>query len=229
MFEAGAFVPSLDIKTHIWIRCDGCIITAMSSHPIDKTDGRQDSWQHGTKLVWAAVPSVVCCHDRGGSYYLHGCPPSLPGRIGLVLVTERGGGQAVVWVSWKWKDGLIRAQALPLLSFLCPLWLRDWGYWLNFVHFSLKKRPVKEVDKSTWTSLVQTDTVVMPSLFIRGEVWVFGLPQLKVGQCRRSLCGGSVLRKVTSVGWRLEATADWIRVSWLTPSSLTLPPGCLMN
>lgn len=71
-----------DIKTHIWIRCDGCIITTMTSHPIDKTDGRQDSWQHGTKLVWAAVPSVVCCHDRGGSYYLHGCPPSLPGWTG---------------------------------------------------------------------------------------------------------------------------------------------------
>lgn len=76
MFEADTFVLSPDTKTHIWIRCDGCIITTMTSHPIDKTDGRQDSWQHGTKLVWAAVPSVVCCHDRGGSYYLDDCPPT---------------------------------------------------------------------------------------------------------------------------------------------------------
>lgn len=90
MFEADTFVLPRDIKTHIWIRCDGCIITTMTSHPIDKTDGRQDSWQHGTKLVCVAVPSVVCCHDRGGSYYLHGCPRSLPGWIGLVLVSEEG-------------------------------------------------------------------------------------------------------------------------------------------
>lgn len=156
MFEADTFVLSPDIKTHIWIRCDGCIITAMTSHPTDKTDGRQDSWQHGTKLVWAAVPSVVCCHDRGGSYYLHGCPPSLPGRIGLVLVS---GGVVAAWVSWKWKDGLIRTEPLPLLSFLCPLWLGDWAYWLNFVHFSLKNGSVKEVYKSTrghpWYKLAQ--------------------------------------------------------------------------
>lgn len=96
MFEADTFVLSPDMKTHIWIRCDGFIITTMTSHPIDKTDGRQDSWQHGTKLVWAAVPSVVCCHDRRGSDYLDDCPPlpSLPGLIGLVLVSEEevGGG-----------------------------------------------------------------------------------------------------------------------------------------
>lgn len=80
------------MKTHIWIRRDGCIITTMTSLPIDLADARRDSWQHGTKLVWAAVPSVVRCHDRGGSDYLDDCPPgprpSLPGLIGLVLVSE---------------------------------------------------------------------------------------------------------------------------------------------
>lgn len=120
MFEADTFVPSPDMKTHIWIRFDGCIITTMTSHPIDKTDGRQDSWQHGTKLVWAAVPSVVCCHDRGSSYYLDDCLPSLPGLIGLVLVREEEGKGGV---SWKWKDGLIWAQCLTLLSF--PLFIVD--------------------------------------------------------------------------------------------------------
>lgn len=135
----------------------GCIITAVTSHPIDKTDGRQDSWQCGTKLVWAAVPSVVCCHDRGGFYYLHGCLPSLPGRIGLVLVSEEGG-EGAAWVSWKWKDGLIRTQPLPLLSFLCPLWLGDWAYWLNFVHFSLKNRLIGRIQINLGTSLVQTST-----------------------------------------------------------------------
>lgn len=70
----------------------------MTSHPIDKADGRRDSWQHGTKLVWVAVPSVVCCHDRGGSYYLHGCPPpSLPrhlcrGRLAWCWSVRRAGG-----------------------------------------------------------------------------------------------------------------------------------------
>lgn len=91
MLEAATFVLSPDIKTHIWIRCDGCIITTMTSHPIDKTDGRQDSWQHGTKLVWAAVPSAVCCHDRGGSYYLHGCPPSLPAWADWLGAGQWGG------------------------------------------------------------------------------------------------------------------------------------------
>lgn len=127
MFEAGTFVPSPDIKTHMRIRCDGCIITAMTSHPIDKTDGRQDSWQHGTKLVWAAVPSAVCCHDRGGSYYLHGCPSisAAADWLGAGQWKEAGWGGGAAWVSCKWKDGLIRTQPLPLFSFLCPLWQGD--------------------------------------------------------------------------------------------------------
>lgn len=131
MFEANTFVLIADIKTYMWIRSDGCIITAMTSRPIDNTDGRQDSWQHGTKPVWAAVPSVVCCHDRGGSYYLHGCFPHLSRHRLARWWSVKGGG-----VSWKWKDGLIRAQPLPLLSFLCPLWWIDWVYWSILFHIS---------------------------------------------------------------------------------------------
>lgn len=61
---------SLRHKTHIWINCVGCTVTAVTSHPVDRADGRQDSWQHGTKLVWAAVPSVVCFHDQGWLWLL---------------------------------------------------------------------------------------------------------------------------------------------------------------
>lgn len=89
MFEADTFVLSPNMKTHIWIRRDGCIITTMTSLPIDLADARRDSWQHGTKLVWAAVPSVVRCHDRGGSDYLDDCPPP-PARLFLG------------WLAWCW-------------------------------------------------------------------------------------------------------------------------------
>lgn len=71
------------------------------------------------------------------------------------------GGGGMGGVSWKWKDGLIRAQSLPLLSFLCPLWLGDWAYWLNFEHFPLKNRSIKKVYKPTkgtnWYRLLRCD------------------------------------------------------------------------
>lgn len=65
-------------KTHIEIGRDGCKITTMTSLPIDMADARRDSRQHGTKLVWAAAPSVVRRHGRGGSDYLDDCTPPSP-------------------------------------------------------------------------------------------------------------------------------------------------------
>lgn len=70
--------PPPNAKTHIGIGRDGCKIATMTSLPIDMADARRDSRQHGTKLVWAAAPSVVRRHGRGGSDYLDDCTPPSP-------------------------------------------------------------------------------------------------------------------------------------------------------
>lgn len=60
--QATTFV--LSPVTNMWIECDGSTIAAVTSHPIDKTDLRQDTRQHGTKLVWAWVPSDLLLRPR---------------------------------------------------------------------------------------------------------------------------------------------------------------------
>lgn len=59
---------------------------------------------------------MVCCHDRGGSYYLHGCPPSLSGQIGLVLVSEGWGGCVGILEMKGWidQDSAFASPQLPL-------------------------------------------------------------------------------------------------------------------
>lgn len=161
----------METRLHMWIRCDGCKITAMTSHPIDKTDGRQDSWQDGTKPVWAAVPSVVCFHDcHGGSYYLHGCPSSLLGWIGSVLVTERRKGLRWHWMSvlemkgWIDQGAVFAFPRLPLFIVAERLDLL-----IKLSLYAIENCSVKEVNKSIslwyrphWLLLI----------FLRDYIWL---------------------------------------------------------
>lgn len=66
---------------------------------------------------------MVCCHDRGGSYYLDDCltpptSPSLPGLIGLVLVSEEeaewSGGGLLEMKGWIDQGPAFAYPQLPL-------------------------------------------------------------------------------------------------------------------
>ena len=106
------------------------VTATVTSHPIDKTDGRRDSWRHGTKLVWAAaVLPLVCCHDRGGFYYLDECLPSLPGLTGAMLVREEEEGVGGVLEMKGWIDqgpDFASSQPLSIVAWRLGLFISLW-------------------------------------------------------------------------------------------------------
>lgn len=122
----------------------GGVTATVTSHPIDKTDGRRDSRRHGTKLVWAAaVPPAVCCHDRGSFYYLDECLPSLPGLTGVVLVggRRRRSGGCLRHERMDWSGPRLCFFSVP--SVHCGP--GDWAYLFHWEHFLVNNRLLKGV------------------------------------------------------------------------------------